>query len=171
MGNNSAAIQASRDVSILIGSNREKRSEEPDSHRAMICFDPEQSEVSQSGGDSLVMSVFIVVKNGLDVEVKLSALKLRIEAGKKSLDCRFIDFQPCMSLEIIREVMNIAVPARDAVKGWAHFQYRGEIPVPEFKRFVFTGNAIGEPEHQYEFEPLDWDAVIKGSSLVRLVSP
>ncbi len=30
------------------------------------------------------------------------------------------------------------------------------IRIPSFERFVFTAQAIGEPEQEFSFEPYDW---------------
>ena len=113
-----------------------------------------------------MIAVFITVENGLDVEVKLGNLTLDIETATGRLNCRFVAFQRVQSIEFVQQVGDVAVPARDAIKGWAHFQYKDGIRIADFQRLLFTAQAIGEPEQTYRFEPYDWDDARKSNSQI-----
>ena len=98
-------------------------------------------------------------------------LVLDIEMDGKRLGCRFLKFQHYRSAEFVESVSDIAVPARQAIEGWAHFNHQERIRTNDFKRFLFTAQAIGEPEQVHAFEPYDWDdAKIGQSQLVMLPS-
>ena len=80
------------------------------------------------------------------------------------LDCRFAHFQrrfrfgmdPDITTHLIAQDDDISVPARQIVDGWACFQYKDEIRIADFQRFVFRVKAIGEIEQEFSFEPYDW---------------
>ena len=118
-----------------------------------------------------MVSVFMIVENGLDIEVRMRRLSLDIEMDGGRLGCQFLAFQHSPSAESVKSVGDIAVPARQAMGGWAHFDHQDRIRTSDFRRFLFTAQAIGEPEQLHAFEPYDWDDAKKGhSELVMLPS-
>ena len=130
--------------------------------------DPEQSQISYYGAAGLRVEVYIMIENGLDIEAKLRKLELVAEVANERLDCRFVAFQPDPFDDYIKQIGDIVLPARDMVKGWAHFQRREGLRTADFKRFVLTVQAIGEPEEAYAFEPYDWEDSRKGQSTLVL---
>ena len=139
--------------------------------RVPTSVDPEQSEVSYYGPNGLMVAVFMTVENHLDVKIRLKKLALDVEMVAECLNCRFLEFQPCLSLDRVKTVGNIMVPARQAVEGWAHFQCKDDIRIVDFRRFVFVAQAIGEPEQVYTFEPYDWDHARRGQSTIVMPPP
>ena len=139
--------------------------------RVPTSVDPEQSEVSYYGPNGLMVAVFMTVENHLDVEIRLKKLALDVEMVAGCLNCRFLEFQPCLSLDRVKTVGNIMVPARQALEGWAHFQCKDNIRIVDFRRFVFVAQAIGEPEQVYTFEPYDWDHARRGQSTIVMPPP
>ena len=138
--------------------------------RVKINIDPEQTEVSRIGAKTITVAVFIVVDNGLDIDTRLSTLSLNAEIGNKVFNCKFLQFQPVKSLNTSQEVDSISVEARNVLKGWAHFQCADEVSHEKFKKFVFSGKAVGDNEQRYTFIPLNWDNVIQGNSLVKMIN-
>ena len=116
-----------------------------------------------------MVAVYVTVENSLDVEVQLKKLALDVEVGTERLPCRFVQFQPLLSPDQVTEVGNIAVAARQAIEGWLHFQHKDAIRVDKFKRFVFSAQAIGEPEQVYAFEPNDWDDAKQSNSQLAML--
>ena len=127
-------------------------------------IDVQQSQVSYYGPRGLMVSVFVIVENGLDVEVRMRRLSLDIEMDGGRLGCRFLAFQHRLSAKLVKSVGDIAVPARLALGGWAHFDHQDRIRTRDFRRFLFTAQAIGEPEQLHAFEPYDWDDAKNGHS-------
>ena len=115
--------------------------------------------------------MYITIENGLDIEAKLSKLELEAETARESLSCRFVAFQPDPFDDYIEQVNGIVLPARKEIKGWAHFQRKEGLRVDDFKGFVLTVQAIGEPEEIYTFEPYDWDHAKLGQSTIVMLPP
>ena len=139
--------------------------------RVQTKIDAQQSQVSYYGPSSLMIAVLMTVENGLDIEVRMRTISLDIEMDGGRLGCRFLGFQHSRSAELVKSVGDIAVPARQALGGWAHFDHRDRIRTSYFRRFLFTVQAIGEPEQLHAFEPYDWDDAKNGhSELVMLQS-
>ena len=136
--------------------------------RIPATIDPEQSQISYYGAAGLRVEVYITIENGLDIEARLSKLELKADTAEESLSCRFVAFQPDPFDDYIKQIGDIVLPARDMVKGWAHFQRREGLRTADFKRFVLTVQAIGEPEEAYAFEPYDWEDSRKGQSTLVL---
>ena len=126
--------------------------------------DPEQSQVRYYGPDGLRAEVFITVENGLDVETRISKLELEIQTDTERLSCRFLAFQPDPFVDFVKQVSDISIPARQAIKGWAYFQRKEGVRIADFERFVFTAQSIGDPKQVYSLEPYDWDHARKGNS-------
>ena len=142
--------------------------------RVVTTVDPEESQVSQGKGHPLIVQVFVTIENGLDVDVRLSKLELDIEWKDELLACRFAHFQrrfrngmdPNIATHRIEQYDEISVPPRQFIDGWVCFKH-DIIRIADFKRFVFTAQAIGEPEQVYKLEPYDWaEATNYKSSLV-----
>ena len=90
------------------------------------------------------------------------------------LACRFAHFQrrfrngmdPNIATHRIEQYDEISVPPRQFIDGWVCFKH-DIIRIADFKRFVFTAQAIGEPKQVYKLEPYDWaEATNYKSSLV-----
>ena len=139
--------------------------------RVPTSIDPEQSQVSYHGPSDLRVELFLITENHLDVEVRLKALTLDIETATGRLNCRYLGFLPVPSTELVMQVGDVAVPARQAVKGWALFQHKAGVRIADFQRFMFTAQAIGEPEQVYTFEPYDWDHAQRGQSAIVMPPP
>ena len=134
-----------------------------------VSVDPDQSQVSYFGPTGLRAEVFITVENGLDVETRLSKLELEIETDTERLSCRFLAFQPDPFVDFVKQVSDISIPARQAIKGWAYFQRKEGVRTDDFERFVFTAQAIGDPKQVYSLEPYDWNhAKKRDSTLIML---
>ena len=137
--------------------------------------DPGESQVSQGQGHPLIVQVCITVENGLDVVAYFSKLTLDIEMkGGECSSCRFSHYQrecrpgmdPNIATHMIEQVDEISVPARQRISGWVCFKH-DVIRISDFKRFVFTVQAIGEPKQVSKLEPYDWaEATNYNSSLV-----
>lgn len=134
--------------------------------RVPISVDPKESELSYYGPRGLIVQVFITTENHLDVEVRLKKLALVIEMAAERLVCQYFGFLPIQSTELVETIDDVAVPARQMIKGWANFQYKGDIRIADFKQFVIVAQAIGEPEQAYAFEPYDWDDAKKSNSQI-----
>ena len=165
-------------IGRTVGKFRNRFFRQPQSRTATVAasrvptsVDPEQSEVSYYGPNGLMVAVFMTVENHLDVEIRLKKLALDVEMVAGCLNCRFLEFQPCLSLDRVKTVGNIMVPARQALEGWAHFQCKDNIRIVDFRRFVFVAQAIGEPEQVYTFEPYDWDHARRGQSTIVMPPP
>ena len=77
---------------------------------------------------------------------------------------------PNIATHLIERIDEISITARQRISGWVCFQH-DIIRIADFKRFVFTAQAIGEPEHVYSLEPYDWaQAMNYRSSLVSWAS-
>ena len=143
--------------------------------RVVTKVDPGESQASQGKGHPLTVQVRITVENGLDVVAHFSKLTLDIEMkGGERSSCRFKHYQrecrpgmdPNIATHMIEQVDEISVPARQRISGWVCLQH-DVIRIADFKRFVFTAQAIGEPEQAYSLEPYDWaEATNYKSSLV-----
>ena len=142
--------------------------------RVVTTVDPGKSQASQGKGHPLIVQVFVTIKNGLDVDVRLSKLELDIEWKDELLACRFAHFQrrfhngmdPNIATHRIEQYDEISVPPRQFIDGWVCFKH-DIIRIADFKRFVFTAQAIGEPKQVYKLEPYDWaEATNYKSSLV-----
>ena len=142
--------------------------------RVVTKVDPGKSQASQGKGHPLIVQVFVTIENGLDVDVRLSKLELDIEWKDELLACRFAHFQrrfhngmdPNIATHRIEQYDEISVPPRQFIDGWVCFKH-DIIRIEDFKRFVFTAQAIGEPEQAYSLEPYDWaEATNYKSSLV-----
>ena len=140
----------------------------PATTRVPTTIDPEQSQISYYGAAGLRVEVYITIENGLDIEARLSKLELKADTAKESLSCRFVAFQPDPFADYLQEIGGIVLPARKEIKGWAHFQRQEGLRTADFKRFVLTVQAIGEPEEAYAFEPYDWEDSRKGQSTLVL---
>ena len=149
-------------------SSRQGERIESTASRIPTIIDPEQSQISYYGAAGLRVEVYIMIENGLDIEAKLRKIELVAEVVNERLDCRFVAFQPDPFDDYIKQIGDIVLPARDMVKGWAHFQRREGLRTADFKRFVLTVQAIGEPEEAYDFEPYDWEDSRKGQSTLVL---
>ena len=108
--------------------------------------------------------MFLTIENHLDVEVRLKELTLDIEASTERFDCRYLGFLPVTSTARVELIDDVAVPARQAIKGWVLFQHKDGMRIADFGKFIFTAQAIGEPKQTYGFEPYDWDHARKGNS-------
>ena len=145
-----------------------------DEPRVVTTVDPEESQASQGKGHPLIVQVCVTIENGLDVDVRLSKLELDIELKDELLACRFAHFQrrfhngmdPNIATHRIEQYDEISVPPRQRISGWVCFKH-DVIRISDFKRFVFTVQAIGEPKQVYKLEPYDWaEATNYKSSLV-----
>ena len=139
--------------------------------RVPTSIDPEQSQVSYHGPSGLRVEVFLITENHLDVEVRLKELTLDIETATGRLNCRYLGFLPVPSTDLVKQVGDVAVPARQAVKGWALFQHKDGVRIADFQRFMFTAQAIGKPEQAYALEPYDWDHARWGQSTIVMLPP
>ena len=124
-----------------------------------------QTEVSQLGGDSLHIAVFVELTNELDIPVTMDQLVLQTQIGRTRKDCRFQSFQRAHPSAILKDIIEIVVPPKNSISGWAHF-ICPSLDIDSFRQFVFSANAIGEPVTWCAFKPNDWDSVRQGNSIV-----
>lgn len=135
-------------------------------------IDPEQSQISYSVGPrGLQVDLLLTIENHLDTNCRMKRLTLEVEVANECLQCRYYGFLYDGQICEIKEVLDLSVPSRELIRGWARFGYTdGMVQMDNLRKFILTAQAIGEPEQQHFFSIFDHHSARIGHSPITILS-